>query len=529
MRNPYVALVAVVAVVIAAIAAAAWIPGSREPRIEAPVPIPEPPPPAPPPLPADPTEPPVIGKVGFFHLERQEGTWWLVDPDGQRFVTIGMNHVEPSLVLSDVNRRQTLARYGRGFVTDRGAPDREGPEVQRWLKDAMAQVRSWGFNTLGMHNPVPQSEMPYVAVFRPAKIDSWQKQPVFPDPFDPATAADIDRQAAAFCAKHAEDELVLGYGFNDWVDWHLTPGRRNPWIAAIMAMPPDAPGKRVWVDHLRGRYESVAEAAQAYAVRATTWEEFAAQRSFGAPNALTQEDTLSFLPIVARQWYTTVASAVRRHDPNHLILGDKLDASYDFPDWIDPVVDEAFDLVYLQWFARFDQQQERLDRFYANTGKAVLIGDSGFSTPSPFLAEPKPVQVDSSEEVGREYERYLEAVMRQPYVVGWHWCGYIMGSPDLLKTVGFWPSKQYGLLDPDGTPHKTELQHVVAANANAVRWHTEVIPFDPARVVPAPARPKMAPPPTPAKAPSKAPSKAKTPSPKTKAKAKAKAAKAAPP
>src|SRR5262245_40610236 len=101
MRNPYVALAAVVAVVVVAVAAATWIPRSHEPTVT-PVPIPEPPPPAPPPPPADPSEPPIVGTPGFFHLERQDGTWWLVDPDGARFVSIGMNHIEPALVLSDL-------------------------------------------------------------------------------------------------------------------------------------------------------------------------------------------------------------------------------------------------------------------------------------------------------------------------------------------------------------------------------------------------------------------------------------------
>src|SRR5688572_15807334 len=57
-----------------------------------------PPPPAASPFP-DPEEPGIIGKAGFFHLEDQGGTWWLVDPAGARFVSIGMNHLEPALVV----------------------------------------------------------------------------------------------------------------------------------------------------------------------------------------------------------------------------------------------------------------------------------------------------------------------------------------------------------------------------------------------------------------------------------------------
>jgi hypothetical protein len=73
--------------------------------------------------------------------------------------------------------------------------------------------------------------------------------------------------------------------------------------------------------------------------------------------------------------------------------------------------------------------------------------------------------------------------MREPYAVGWHWCGYIMGTPDLQAKVGKWPAKQYGFLDPDGTPHPEEIPVVTEANRNAARWHAEA---ELAPVAPAP-------------------------------------------
>ena len=32
--------------------------------------------------------------AGFYTIERQEGRWWFIRPDGARFWSIGMNHID---------------------------------------------------------------------------------------------------------------------------------------------------------------------------------------------------------------------------------------------------------------------------------------------------------------------------------------------------------------------------------------------------------------------------------------------------
>ena len=32
--------------------------------------------------------------AGFYTIERQDGRWWFIRPDGARFWSIGMNHID---------------------------------------------------------------------------------------------------------------------------------------------------------------------------------------------------------------------------------------------------------------------------------------------------------------------------------------------------------------------------------------------------------------------------------------------------
>ena len=71
-------------------------------------------------------------------------------------------------------------------------------------------------------------------------------------------------------------------------------------------------------------------------------------------------------------------------------------------------------------------------------------------------------------EVGREYATFMEQSMRQPYFIGWHICGYMMGGSG-MATKSSNLIEQYRFLEPDGTPHEVELKQVVAANRNAAK------------------------------------------------------------
>jgi glyoxylase-like metal-dependent hydrolase (beta-lactamase superfamily II) len=98
------------------------------------------------------------------------------------------------------------------------------------------------------------------------------------------------------------------------------------------------------------------------------------------------------------------------------------------------------------------------------------MGDSSFSCPNQNIPKPKGVRVSSQKEVGNAYYQYLQSVMAEPYVVGWHFCGFIEGSPDLKKFHHYF-SIQNGLLKPDGTPYQETINRVIEANKNAYSWH----------------------------------------------------------
>ena len=50
--------------------------------------------------------------TGFFRLEEAKGRWWLVTPQGNAFLSFGLNHVEPGLLRNPYNREHWLNALG---------------------------------------------------------------------------------------------------------------------------------------------------------------------------------------------------------------------------------------------------------------------------------------------------------------------------------------------------------------------------------------------------------------------------------
>ena len=78
-------------------------------------------------------------KTGFFHVEKIDGRFWLVDPEGSLFISKGVNHVN---YLSDYAPSLGLNLYNRVVSRKYGSAD-------AWAEETLNRLRSWGFNTIG--------------------------------------------------------------------------------------------------------------------------------------------------------------------------------------------------------------------------------------------------------------------------------------------------------------------------------------------------------------------------------------------
>ncbi len=392
-------------------------------------------------------------------LREVNGAWWLVAPDGELFVSLGLNRVEAPLMLTPDNRRHTLKRYGDDFAGPDGHWDPQSEGVRRWLGHVRKDFQQWGFNTFGYHTIAPRhllgDRLYYVcrACTCPFPGDGSTRE--YPDLFATDFVLDLERRLGAVCAEARYDAACLGYAFADQPPWQeatAVPGL-HPWVRQLASQPAATAAKQAWIAILRRNHGDAASAARAYGLDAGDWGELAKTESWpdGGESPTCQADNQAMLALLADRWYRLHSHIVRREDPDRLILGDKLHCgAAGLPEFLLPIVSEYTDLLCVAGDIPFAEQTAALAHLHQRTGLPILLATS-------------PRTTTSSGEAGMRYADQLRAVMEAGFVVGWHYNGYLDGTgPDAVPS---------GLVDAAGSARADAVTWFSVANQHADIWH----------------------------------------------------------
>ncbi len=209
--------------------------------------------------------------TGYFSVAQSDGRWWLVTPQGEPFYAAGIDTVSP---VGDTDQVTGLCLYCQAIASE--YPD--DPDHSEWATATLAQLRSWGFNSLGdfSDDSALGSQMPYEVQLTMAGTsdEDW---------FSPSFVTQADQVAATQIPKYANDPNVIGYFTDEELNWG--PPDSSVLLDQYLALPAGSPGLAV------------------------------AEQYVGEPD--------QFLSAVATRYFQVTTAAVRMYDPNHLILGVK--------------------------------------------------------------------------------------------------------------------------------------------------------------------------------------------------------------
>lgn len=356
--------------------------------------------------------------TGFFRIERINGVWWFVDPDGHLFISKGVNHVSfqgdhcPALGYSPYHR-SVRAKYG---------------SEEKWAEATVTRLQSWGFNTIGAWSSAALFRlMPYtINLSMGARAGANWLKGTFPDVFDERFRQAFDKVAEKECASRKDDRLLVGYFTDNELRWG--PDWRSPRHLLddyLLTLPPDAAGKRALLEFFRKRYSSIDGFNKAWGLSLPNWDALAQLSELPpAPTEASEKqrlsDRLDFLRIIAREYFRACNEAIRRHDPNHLILGVRF-AGY-APRPVVEVMGEFVDVVSFNTY-NFEPPSKMLNELHQVTGRAIMITEFSFKAMDSGLpntrgaGRPVPTQKDRAD----NFERFVTTLMNLPYCVGYHW------------------------------------------------------------------------------------------------------------
>ncbi len=350
--------------------------------------------------------------TGFFRTTRARGRWWLVDPGGFLFVSVGVNRVSLRPRISPEEkenpyRSAVLAKHGNR---------------SEWARAAVERLRGWGFNTLGAGSDVITRghEMAYTVSLQCSRALSLPEGRTFPDVFEPAYERAVRRHVVGVYRAEASERWLLGYFTDEELSWGPDEESPETLLVRFLGLDDDAPGRRALLRFLANRHLNIEELNQVWRTDYASFEEVGRTPQVGS--RIPPEDVAAFQREVAEQYFRIAHDAIRAVDKYHLILGPRFHGEVPRP--VLAAMGEYVDVVSLDYNGA-RTPTEHLREIHRVTERPVVISEFGFRVVERHdSALSREVEVATQEERAELYERFVRELMALPMVVGYHWSDY---------------------------------------------------------------------------------------------------------
>ncbi len=403
---------------------------------------------------------PKFPATGFFQVRERDGTWWLVTPQGNAFLSKGVNNVSFS---ADTVRALGYAPYQRAVQDKYGSQD-------AWAKAVVERLRGWGFNTLGSWSSSSTfaQNMPYTVNLNLATRAGadWLRGAVG-DFFSADFAQKMETACRELCGPRAKDPWLLGYFTDNELRWGADWRGKESLLEIYLRLPEGAAGRQAAVEFLKQKYSDVAALNQAWGTSITRWEELSGREQ--ASGEAVRKDQAAWLEVVARRYFETCKSAIRKADANHLILGCRF-AGY-APD---PVLRGLKDSVDVVSFNDYGQNAPvgTLQNIHRITGRPIMLTEFSFKAMDSGLPNTKgagkPVATQQDRADG--FTRYVQGLIDLPFMVGFHWFEHA-DEPKEGRFDG--ENSNYGLVNIEDQPWETLVRSMTQVNAGLETRHAQ--------------------------------------------------------
>ena len=256
-----------------------------------------------------------VGATGFYHTKKIDSNWYVVDPEGYVFYTIGITSVQ----------------RGGGL-------------------DLPADLKNIGINTMGNWSDESIPDIPFCP--RMGFISSYKNTseflntlfhdhtfPVFGEEF----ASFVDREAQAFVEPYIGNPWVYGYHTDNEINFHHVD------INKYLALPPSDP-------NYKGAYDWMIERRGSIAI-------------------ITEEDISDFRGYVAETYMSTVNNALKRYDPDHMNIGSRVHSISKFDEKIIAGIGRNVDIMSINYYGRWNIDDVHMDMWIDTGGAPFLISE----------------------------------------------------------------------------------------------------------------------------------------------------------
>jgi len=392
---------------------------------------------------------------GFFRVQKTDGRWWFVDPDGYLFLSLGVDCVYPGGGgnARDLDKRdgmfkqlppeqfiqnfrnRKVASFGSWNLFRRYGDDYQAKACEMTVK----RMNRWGLNTIGNWSGADVYNLNKIAYTQQLHgLAMESKLMGLADVYAPGFAARMDSAMKSYLPQNKDNPWIIGYFVGNEPSWL----RQEVRLCDLILQGEDRPVKSELEKFLKG--------------------------------GDTPERKKEFIYQTFRIFLQTVKQTMKRYDPNHLNLGIRFGNLAELDEELMGICHDSFDILSFNCYS-LAPDKDLLDHTLQVTDMPMIIGEYHFGTVDRGLSQSL-WQVNSQQERGVAYRYYTENAFAHPGLIGtayFQWC-----DEDL---TGRFDGENYncGFVDVTDRPYKYQVEAVMETAKRLYFVHSgETSPFD---------------------------------------------------
>jgi len=373
--------------------------------------------------------------TGYFYSKKINDRWWIIDPDGNKYIAKGVVTVKPG------TSEKQIELVKKKFGT-----------VQNWLDETSNLLSNYGFNGTGNWSDADlliQSKIPLTYTRSINFMSSYGKirggtfqQPGhtgYPDDlifvFDPNFESFCDKESEK-ASQYKNEKRLLGY-FSD----------------NELPFPDNALDRYLKLDKKDYGYQ----AAEKWLIEN--------KGNSANQNELTNDDREKFLEYMSSRYFELVSKALKKYDPNHMYLGCRFYGHSLKEKSLFESAGKYLDIISVNYYNVWTPKAETMDNWSKWSGRPVIITewyakgeDSGMAneTGAGWI-------VHTQKDRGLFYQNFALALLQSKVCVGWHWFKYQDNDPDDNREASNLNSNK-GIINNNFEPYTELMEEMKKVN-----------------------------------------------------------------
>ena len=392
---------------------------------------------------------------GFFKVEKLDGRWWFVDPDGYLFLSVGVDCVNPGGGgnVRDLDKREGMFNQLPPEQFQKNFRGRETTSFGLWNlyrrygenfrekanEMVVKRMNRWGLNTIANWSS-PEvyglNRIAYTQQLQGLAMES--KLMGLADVYAPEFAAKMDSAMRSYLPQDKNNPWIIGYFVGNEPAWLGQEVR----LCDLILQGDDCPVKAALEKFLKG--------------------------------GDTPERKKQFIYQTFRIFLQTVKTTMKRYDPNHLNLGIRFGNLNELDEEVIKICHDSFDILSFNCYS-LTPDKEMMDRAFRLTDMPMIIGEYHFGTVDRGMSQAL-WQVNSEQDRGVAYRYYTENAYSHPGLIG---TGYFQWCDEDL--TGRYDGENYncGFVDVTDRPYKYQAEAAMETAKRLYAVHAgEIPPFD---------------------------------------------------